>query len=415
MATQQKAPDQAFLSAGGFMRKAMINRSVGSDVPHVIPILDSLKPGEVVLEVGCGPGGITLSIAKRYPQLKVLGVDIDAESIKDAKAAGQGLSNLSYAVADVVNLVDSIENSSVTECIKTGCSLVYSHAAIMHTSNQVQAIKSMRAACKTGGTISLKEGDMGLFFAYPEIPGMQKLMEVFPRIGCTEGADALCGRKLVSHALAAGLSRDDAHPFELSMSAQITTATMHRAGFAAGFDKIFETNRKNPELMRSAGLNEGIVSLIREGTNSVKAYNTPNFYIDTSNFIFPADYTVAVVGAGKGIGEYIAKAYPQAKASQTLTTARTAMDLDSIKNDCQSINGNFRILALAAHATDPTSYVIIVKALGRESDGRLHALVYNAGGGVSQGLFENNVHEMNFESYSTITDLNYLGALYATK
>ena len=64
------------------MRKAMINRSVESDVPHLIPILDAMKPGEVILEVGCGPGGITLSIAEKYPDLKVLGVDIDEESIK---------------------------------------------------------------------------------------------------------------------------------------------------------------------------------------------------------------------------------------------------------------------------------------------------------------------------------------------
>lgn len=109
------------------------------------------------------------------------------------------------------------------------------------------------------------EGDMGLFFVYPEVPGMNKLLEVFPRIGCTEGADPFCGRRLVSHALAAGLAQDDEHPFEMSMSSQLTTSRMHRAGLAAGFDNIFETNMKDPELMRSAGLDAETVSLIREG------------------------------------------------------------------------------------------------------------------------------------------------------
>lgn len=65
-------------------------------------------------------------------------------------------------------------------------------------------------------------------------------------------------------ALAAGLAQDDEHPFEMSMSSQLTTSRMHRAGLAAGFDNIFETNMKDPELMRSAGLDAETVSLIRE-------------------------------------------------------------------------------------------------------------------------------------------------------
>ena len=93
------------------MRKAMANRSVEADVPHLIPILDSMKLGQVVLEVGCGPGGITLSIAKRWPELKVLGVDIDEESIEDAKKAAEGAGNLVYAVGDAVDLGGSIKVS----------------------------------------------------------------------------------------------------------------------------------------------------------------------------------------------------------------------------------------------------------------------------------------------------------------
>lgn len=64
------------------MRNAMQSRRVGPDVPHLIPILDALPAGAIVLEVGCGPGGITLDIAQRYPQLLVLGIDIDKQSIK---------------------------------------------------------------------------------------------------------------------------------------------------------------------------------------------------------------------------------------------------------------------------------------------------------------------------------------------
>ena len=69
-------------SGSDLMRRAMQNRRLEPDVPHLKPLLDGLPAGSVVLEVGCGPGGITLDIAQRYPALKVLGMDIDEESIQ---------------------------------------------------------------------------------------------------------------------------------------------------------------------------------------------------------------------------------------------------------------------------------------------------------------------------------------------
>lgn len=69
-------------SGSDFLRRAMQTRTVAKNVPHLTPMLDSLPASAVVLEVGCGPGGITLDIAKHYPHLEVFGVDIDEASIK---------------------------------------------------------------------------------------------------------------------------------------------------------------------------------------------------------------------------------------------------------------------------------------------------------------------------------------------
>lgn len=82
MESKADRPKPPFLSAGSVMRKAMRSRCVEKDMPHLMSILDAMKDGEIVLEIGCGPGGITLSIAQQYPNLKVLGIDIDEESIK---------------------------------------------------------------------------------------------------------------------------------------------------------------------------------------------------------------------------------------------------------------------------------------------------------------------------------------------
>lgn len=82
-ATSKTDNNNAFCACeSDIMRNAMQSRRVGADMPHLIPILDALPSGAFVLEVGCGPGGITLSIAQKYPQLQVLGIDIDRQSIK---------------------------------------------------------------------------------------------------------------------------------------------------------------------------------------------------------------------------------------------------------------------------------------------------------------------------------------------
>ncbi|KAJ8606364.1 hypothetical protein MRB53_041033 [Persea americana] len=83
----------------------------------------------VVLEVGSGPGGITLDIAQRYPHLHVFGVDIDDASLKLAEDALQaaGIRNLQYKQGDAVNL-SALASCPGFEFVVGGCDLVYTNA-----------------------------------------------------------------------------------------------------------------------------------------------------------------------------------------------------------------------------------------------------------------------------------------------
>lgn len=88
VAVQVDEANNAHIGSGSDMlRRAMQTRTVAKTVPHLTPILDSLPASAVVLEVGCGPGGITLDIAKRYPHLQVFGIDIDEASIEVMNSA----------------------------------------------------------------------------------------------------------------------------------------------------------------------------------------------------------------------------------------------------------------------------------------------------------------------------------------
>ena len=124
-----QSSENAFVaSESESVRKAMGQRSLHNNVPHLIPILERLPTGSIVCDVGCGPGSITLDIATRYPGLQILGLDIDPNSINLAKSGAQaaGATNVRYSTGDVTRLLERASEPGF-EALDGGCDLVYSH------------------------------------------------------------------------------------------------------------------------------------------------------------------------------------------------------------------------------------------------------------------------------------------------
>lgn len=132
----------------------------------------------------------------------------------------------------------------------------------MHTPDQREAVRQARKASKSGGTVSLKEGDAGLFLAYPEIKGMTRLLELMPTLGASKGADMFLGRKLLSHALAAGYQRDN---IQVTMAGQMQSSSQERQAMAVGFPSLFEDVLKNPGKLQLVSFTAEDVELIRQG------------------------------------------------------------------------------------------------------------------------------------------------------
>ena len=53
-------------------------------------LLDALTPGTSVLDVGCGPGTITVDFAQRVAPARVVGIDRVEEVLETARAAARG-------------------------------------------------------------------------------------------------------------------------------------------------------------------------------------------------------------------------------------------------------------------------------------------------------------------------------------
>lgn len=78
-------------------------------------------PG-VVVDLGCGPGTLTATLARRWPQAEVRGIDSSAEMIEAAQALPDAGPRLSFALGDVrdwkpAGRVDMIVSNAVLQWV----------------------------------------------------------------------------------------------------------------------------------------------------------------------------------------------------------------------------------------------------------------------------------------------------------
>lgn len=66
------------------------NRLTDYWLPAMPDVIRTLHSGSQVLDLGCGAGQVSLTVARAFPHTRVLGIDVDARSIEKAKSAVPG-------------------------------------------------------------------------------------------------------------------------------------------------------------------------------------------------------------------------------------------------------------------------------------------------------------------------------------
>src|SRR5215217_9370990 len=112
-------------------------------------LLPRLKPGDRLLDVGVGPGTITVDFAERLTAGSVVGIDTApaAVSATQTLAADHGLSNLSVSFGDVYDL----------DFPDASFDVVHAHQVLQHLSDPIAALREMRRVCLPGGLIAARE------------------------------------------------------------------------------------------------------------------------------------------------------------------------------------------------------------------------------------------------------------------
>jgi SAM-dependent methyltransferase len=161
-------------------------------------LLGSLRPGLDILDVGCGPGTITVDLAARVGPGRVVGLDNAPEVIDLARATAddRALTTVRFLVGDTYAL-DFPDGSF---------DVVHAHQMLQHLSDPVAALAEMARVCRPGGLLAARDGDYGGFRWYPTDPGLDLWLDVYCQVARANGGHPDGGRRLRAWAREAGLT-----------------------------------------------------------------------------------------------------------------------------------------------------------------------------------------------------------------
>ncbi|MGQ0466866.1 MAG: class I SAM-dependent methyltransferase [Sporichthyaceae bacterium] len=170
-------------------------RTAENSVAYVLP---HLVPGQSLLDVGSGPGTITLDLAERVAPGRVTALEHNdaALDLTRAEAARRGRTDMDFVVGDVHDLPFPDDSFDV----------VHAHQVLHHVADPVAALREMRRVAKPGGLVAVRETDYRGKVWYPTLPGLDLWMEVFQKCARANGGEPDAGRRLLSWTLAAGFA-----------------------------------------------------------------------------------------------------------------------------------------------------------------------------------------------------------------
>ncbi|APH44171.1 SAM-dependent methyltransferase [Microbacterium sp. 1.5R] len=167
------------------------SRTIANSAEYLRP---HLTANTRLLDVGAGPGSITVDFAGVVAHVTATEIDENALSLSRDLASSRGLTNLDFAVEDVHALSFADDTFDV----------VHAHQVLQHVGDPVQALREMRRVAAPGGVVAARDADYAGFIWFPILPELDHWLDLYRRAARANGGEPDAGRRLLAWARAAG-------------------------------------------------------------------------------------------------------------------------------------------------------------------------------------------------------------------
>lgn len=202
----------------------------------------SYPAGSLVLEVGCGTGAQTVTLARNSPDARIVSFDRSATSLAQAKAAcdAAGVTNVEFRREDLFALpFDAHSFDHVFVCF-----------VLEHLPKPVEALVLLKRLLTPGGTITVFEGDHGSTYFHPTSDVAYQAIACQVELQRRAGGNALIGREVYPLLVQAGFA-------DVRVSPRMVYVDASRRDLVEGFTK--RTFTAMIEGVREPAIEAGII------------------------------------------------------------------------------------------------------------------------------------------------------------
>ncbi len=174
-------------------------RTAANSAAYLVP---HLRPGMNVLDVGSGPGTITVDLARLVFPGKVIGIDASEAVVAEASrlAESQGIENIEFRVADAYD--PGFDGGSFD--------VVHAHQVLQHLGRPVEALRAWRRLVAPDGIVAARDCDYVGSIVFPDSEGLDAWRDTYVRLARHNGGNPDAGRRLKSWAQQAGFAEVEA-------------------------------------------------------------------------------------------------------------------------------------------------------------------------------------------------------------
>jgi len=153
-----------------------------------------------ILDIGCGPGTITVDLASYVPQGHITGLERVGDVLTQARALAneKGVTNIDFVEGDA-NALDYADGTF---------DVVVCHQVLQHVQDPVGILKEMKRVAKVGGLVAARESDYAGFVWYPEVQGLEDWRALYLKVARSNGGEPNAGRMIHAWVRKAGFRVD---------------------------------------------------------------------------------------------------------------------------------------------------------------------------------------------------------------